>query len=287
MRASPGPTVNANPVATAATPHPFADPEVEASFRLDRLPEDRRLAATLIAIGTIIVGLLTVVDRALLAVQPGLYWLLPVRVATVFLGVAAAWLAARARRPATLDTVTFCWALLLSAVALAVGPTRPRGYQLNFAFEAIIVTANWALLPNTLRRQAAAGLAHTGAALMVGALWRDLMNPVVPALGLAFLSANLVGWFTSTRLHLARRREYLERRRLGEALAEVRTLRGLIPICASCKSIRNEAGEWRRLEEYLSRHTDATLTHGLCEPCARRLYPEDVPARAAEAGEQA
>lgn len=268
--------VDAPPASPAtATLRPFADPALEAAYRQDRLPGDRRLAATLIGVATAISAQLVVVDLAAVAAG-GARWLLPLRGAHVLFGVAVAVVAARARRPATLDAVSLGWAVGLAALAVAVGPTRPRAYTLNFAFEALVVTANWALLPNTLPRQALAGLAHTVGSVVVAALWRDLGGPAGPALGLALLAANLVGWFASTRLHQARRAEFLERRRLEEALAEVRTLRGLIPICASCKAIRTDRGEWRRLEEYLDAHTDATLTHGLCEACAERLYPADV-----------
>lgn len=69
-----------------------------------------------------------------------------------------------------------------------------------------------------------------------------------------------------------------ERERLiGEltaALAKVKTLSGLLPICSSCKNIRDDKGYWNRLEVYLQQHSDATLTHGICPDCARRLYPE-------------
>ncbi len=61
---------------------------------------------------------------------------------------------------------------------------------------------------------------------------------------------------------------------MREALANVRTLRGLIPICASCKRIRNDQGYWTRLETYLKEHSDAEFSHGLCLDCVRKLYPE-------------
>jgi hypothetical protein len=257
-----------------ATARPFADASVEAQYRLERLPADRRLAATLIGIGAALTAPLVVVDLAAVASNPAFTWLLPARAGVVLIGLVAAVASARVRRPATLDALTFAWAVTLAALALGVGPTRPRSYTVNFAFEAIIITGNWALLPSTLRRQALAGLIHTACSMVVAARWRDLGGPVAPAIGLALLSANVIGWFASTRLHLARRAEFLERRRLAAALAEVRTLRGLIPICASCKSIRTEDGDWHRLEQYLTEHTDALLTHGLCEACCRRLYPE-------------
>jgi PAS domain S-box-containing protein len=63
--------------------------------------------------------------------------------------------------------------------------------------------------------------------------------------------------------------------RLQEALAQVKTLSGLLPICASCKKIRDEKGEWAQIEAYIHRHSDATFTHGICPECAQRLYPDE------------
>jgi K+-sensing histidine kinase KdpD len=61
------------------------------------------------------------------------------------------------------------------------------------------------------------------------------------------------------------------RLRAEEALEQVRTLTGLLPICAWCKKIRDEEGRWQQLERYLSLHSDAKFTHGLCEDCGRRM----------------
>lgn len=60
---------------------------------------------------------------------------------------------------------------------------------------------------------------------------------------------------------------------LQRALKEVKVLRGLIPICASCKKIRNDGGFWQQLEEYLAEHSEAEFSHGLCQPCIKKLYP--------------
>lgn len=62
--------------------------------------------------------------------------------------------------------------------------------------------------------------------------------------------------------------------RLQGALASVRTLRGLLPICANCKQIRDDEGYWHRVEHYVQRHTHAEFSHGICPECARKLYPE-------------
>jgi PAS domain S-box-containing protein len=65
-----------------------------------------------------------------------------------------------------------------------------------------------------------------------------------------------------------------ERRRLQQALDEVRTLRGILPICANCKKIRDDKGYWNQVEKYVSNHTEAKFSHGLCPGCIEILYPE-------------
>ncbi|MBI4657833.1 MAG: response regulator [Verrucomicrobia bacterium] len=57
------------------------------------------------------------------------------------------------------------------------------------------------------------------------------------------------------------------------AMQKTKTLRGLLPICASCKKIRSEQGEWTSVEAFLTRHLEVTFTHGLCPECADTLYP--------------
>ncbi len=62
--------------------------------------------------------------------------------------------------------------------------------------------------------------------------------------------------------------------KLRVALAEFKVLKGLIPICASCKKIRNDEGFWDELESYLAEHTDAVFTHGLCPECFHKVISE-------------
>jgi two-component system sensor histidine kinase/response regulator len=60
---------------------------------------------------------------------------------------------------------------------------------------------------------------------------------------------------------------------LQKALDEVKTLSGIVPICAACKRIRDDEGYWSQVEAYVSRHTEARFSHGICPECAARLYP--------------
>jgi PAS domain S-box-containing protein len=60
---------------------------------------------------------------------------------------------------------------------------------------------------------------------------------------------------------------------LKDAFEKIKTLKGLLPICASCKKIRDDKGYWSRIEEYIGSHTDAEFTHGICPDCMNKLYP--------------
>jgi PAS domain-containing protein len=61
---------------------------------------------------------------------------------------------------------------------------------------------------------------------------------------------------------------------LREALAQVKTLQGLLPICANCKKIRDDKGYWQQIEVYIHTHTDVDFSHGICPECLNTLYPE-------------
>jgi PAS domain-containing protein len=65
-------------------------------------------------------------------------------------------------------------------------------------------------------------------------------------------------------------------RRLEESMANVRTLKGMLPICASCKKVRDDEGYWNRIEDYMREHADVRFSHGICPECAARIYPEYV-----------
>jgi hypothetical protein len=86
----------------------------------------------------------------------------------------------------------------------------------------------------------------------------------------------------STNIYLMRTAEMKNRalektnRQLKEALAEIKTLKGFIPICSWCKKIRNDKGAWDPLEAYIQKHSEAVFSHGICPNCyGRHLSPEN------------
>ncbi len=85
--------------------------------------------------------------------------------------------------------------------------------------------------------------------------------------------------------NLAQQREIDERKRveeerekliyeLQEALNKVKTLSGLLPICASCKKVRDDSGYWNQIEVYIRDHSEADFSHSICPDCAKELYPD-------------
>jgi AmiR/NasT family two-component response regulator len=77
---------------------------------------------------------------------------------------------------------------------------------------------------------------------------------------------------------MARFDDLMKLRRLNEelqaALAKVKMLSGLLPICASCKKIRDDKGYWQQVEVYIQDHSEAEFTHGFCPDCLAKLYPD-------------
>ncbi|MDQ7096408.1 hypothetical protein REC12_22695 [Desulfosporosinus sp. PR] len=88
---------------------------------------------------------------------------------------------------------------------------------------------------------------------------------------LEFLSGNGMPVFVSASPFEYRRQAYVVI--IIEDISLITELQGLIPICASCKKIRDDKGYWSRVENYIEEHSEAEFTHDICPECAKRLYP--------------
>jgi hypothetical protein len=61
---------------------------------------------------------------------------------------------------------------------------------------------------------------------------------------------------------------------VSDSVAHIKVLRGLLPICAGCKKIRDDQGYWSQMEVYIRDHSEADFSHGICPSCVRNLYPQ-------------
>ncbi|MCP4653815.1 MAG: hypothetical protein GY856_00200 [bacterium] len=78
------------------------------------------------------------------------------------------------------------------------------------------------------------------------------------------------------RLRTAHEALGLQKTEIEEALSQVKLLSGLLPMCSHCHKIRDDGGYWQQVEAYISKHSEAEVSHGLCPGCAKELYPEYI-----------
>jgi len=109
--------------------------------------------------------------------------------------------------------------------------------------------------------------------------WADLGHPYSsPILGYWNAAIELLAYviiaLAVSKLWADLDREKFLSEKLGAALGEVTQLQGLLPICASCKRIRDDKGYWEQIETYIGHRSQAQFSHGICPECAKKLYPD-------------
>jgi len=110
-------------------------------------------------------------------------------------------------------------------------------------------------------------ICKNGKIITVEASVTILLDHVGEPAGLRFVTRDV-----TERKKVQEEREKLIRE-LREALANVKILSGLLPICSSCKKIRNDEGYWEQIESYIKNRSEADFTHGICPECRKKLYP--------------
>ena len=114
-------------------------------------------------------------------------------------------------------------------------------------------------------------IASLSTATMIAGLWSSPTSVVTLWVGALNRLVAIVAIWTMVQVATRRRAAEAESRSVA---AQVRILQGLLPICASCKAIRTQSGDWQSLERYLSDNSEAQLTHGLCPTCTARYQKE-------------
>lgn len=101
--------------------------------------------------------------------------------------------------------------------------------------------------------------------------------PLIVAFTIMCFFLAVGAWTIASMINKRRMINYRRERgiaKLKTALKEVKTLGELLPICSSCRKVRNDQGYWQQIEEYIAAHSDTEFSHSLCEPCMRKLYPK-------------
>lgn len=250
---------NAGALPHPGPPKPALPVHGEAEFRTWELEDRKAMAIPALLVSGLIILALGVLDLAYFAGSSLVSVAVGARILLAVVSLAAAWQVHRSDSPGVVDAWLFGWSMTI-VCALAVrhlmaGDQPPGHHTLDVA-----LTFLWLTLPNPLKLQIIPSLATVGTALSTP--WGTAHAATLfGAYGFALAGGALVSW---DRGRTARSR--------FRAVSEIRTLRGIIPICAQCKQVRDDNGFWRRVEEYVRENTEAEFTHGLCPTCLEELY---------------
>ena len=252
----------------------FADADLEGEYRRQYAPQDLAVARVVVCTGGVATLGLGFIDHQLFPGGPELVGLGAARGAVFAASAAALVLLGSAPGPVRFARVLCGWFAATVALHVYVGAVWPAGHVELRMTAALSALMSYCVLPLTLRLQTTGALLHTAGSLAVVA-W---LNP--PAGSAAVVGeacwlgvVNALGLVLSFRQHTRQRQLFAAHLRqsqltthLARALAEVRTLRGLIRVCAWCRKVNGDGG-WQMLEAYVREHSHAEFTHGICPAC--------------------
>lgn len=213
-------------------------------------------------------------DYVLFGMGPEFAVLLAGRVATLIAAVVAVQAVRKAQRASSRDAAVLFWWCMSALLATSVDATRPPTYMLHVAVDVLYVLTAYVLPSRWLHQLAAASVATIGPLVVVFLVKSPLTAMQIALVLVAFTYANVLGGFIAYRMHVGARSEFLLRARDQRSRSTLRAITRLVPMCAGCKSIRDGAGEWHRAEDYVREETGQGVSHGLCPPCVRNLYPD-------------
>ena len=238
----------------------------ETAYREHFLDGDiRMLVLSVYAVTAALIGLI-ILDSFRLAGQPSLLTGLIVKVFFLIASVTIVMVAVKLRRPTVLDmsiliyTVMYAVGIILSHAVADYAPARMSAVIILFILVSHIAYPVYAafLLPAT-------SMLLVGEYIILFTTDRvDLLESRTFIL-IASLFTAVISVLTSTHNQRSRKISF-------QALSEVKTLSGFLPICAQCKKIRDDDGYYQQIEKYISERSDARFTHGICPSCAEELY---------------
>jgi hypothetical protein len=259
----------------------FASAATEDAFRRRHFRDDRWLSSFLVIAAMLRVALFFLADYQELGLEAALWPLVAVRLLFLLVSGWTLFALRRAASPAAADRIFFGWCGLLAALTVCALSARPPGSTGLLLMGFAVVLVAYCVTPLPLSRQAILALTYTAGALFVS---RQADAVTFVAAGATYAMSNLFGAVTSWQLNHRRRQMFLGalremelRARLEEAMAEIRTLRGLLCVCGWCKRIRDEAETWQPMEVYVESRTHAEFTHGICPDCLHAQVREVAP----------
>lgn len=256
----------------------FTSSAVESAFREQHFREDMWLCGFLVSAAMLRVSLVVLADYQHLGVGPAFWRLFASRLVVLLVSAWTLVALRRATSPAATDRLFFAWGFLLIAMAACALSARPPSNSelLLMSFGMIVII--YCIAPLPLARQATLALVYSAAVLYAS---RRADGVTLSKVAATYALSHFFGAVMSWRLNHRRREMFLGalreaklRTSLEAALAEVRTLRGLLCMCAWCRRIRDETEAWVSVEKYVQSRTEASFSHGICPDCLQSQLGE-------------
>lgn len=263
----------------------FQSSSLEEAFRRQQMRDERLIVGVFMALALPGCALYSLSDYQLFGYEPPFLIIQAVRILYVLLCwlIWIVWRRCSCVRRA--DYLLFILCLLTAAQTIYVNSTRPPTYTGHAIISVLMVLMTYCVTPLPLTYQTASAVLFSAgyiAVSLAAGVGEDGLT--VRALAGACVGANAFGALTSWQLNRRRRQVFYAARRerelrvqLEKALAEVRTLRGYLSICAWCKRVRDEEEAWQHVEAYVQSRTDVQFSHSICPHCFEKHFGSDRP----------
>jgi len=259
----------------------FESAELEHRFRQEHLASDKRRIYLLMALIAFFFMTFIYSDLRIKDADKWIDLLLAARIGGLCLILPFYLIFRHCLSEDVFDRTVLAGAITFRLFVSFINCTRPADYYLYLFVDLVSIFVVYIFVPNRIIYQTVAATFATASEAVIFIYLKKIPDSIsLLAIIVAFLAANLIGLFAAYSQHVSSRRMFSSwlaekklRQKYEEALGQIKTLSGLLPICTACKKIRDEHGHWKRLELYISEHSQAEFTHGLCPECAHRLYP--------------
>lgn len=219
-------------------------------------------------------------DYRLFGINAQLWWLLSARLILLASSVTLFLKLKSTSTPGQFDAWVLSYMIGVVAVSFYISLTRPSGYVLHVIVSVLIINMLYLAFPLPVRLQIIPALLGSLANIILLLVIQPPADSLSKtAILFGFLFANVIGILASRQTNYWKRQQFIALLRekevshkLEQALDEIKTLRGIIPICAYCKNVRNDPDSWEQIEEYVTTHTHAQFTHGICPECEKKHF---------------
>lgn len=260
----------------------FESPEMEAAYRESALAGKLPRARFVLWLTCFGAAVFAPQDYMTFGNTTGFYVGLAVRCCVLAFCLTTLARIRRAIAPDQLEKWMIAFCVVMGALVLFGFATRPLE-RMSHGLNVLVVFALGTGVPMRFRHQTLASVSFAVLAYLVLLGKRPTAFNAISVFFVLALSIAL-SLLTSASDHRVQRERFAAheneiqlRQGLESAMTEIKTLRGLLPICAACKKIRKDDGVWQQIETYLQAHTHAQFTHGICPDCRVRLYPDTLP----------